>query len=214
MNRRLIMLSVLPFLLSAPPAGAQSAAMETTDPGTVIGWRSFIGTSPGATAGWSFEVGGRDLTVITLGIFDDNGDGLLSAHRTGIWNSGGELLADVTVPGGTEGALSGGYRYTPVAPLTLTAGSVYTVGAFYEGGGNEAVNILSSQTFSAEVTYLQSRQSQQFTPFTFPGLNAGVSQGVFGPNFQFIPVPEPSSALIGLGAAALGLRRGRRAARV
>jgi hypothetical protein len=81
--------------------------------------------------GLSFLAGSQDLEVDALGIFDQDGDGLEDAHPTGIWTSGGTLLAQVTVSPGTGGNLVASYRYASIAPLTLAAGQTYVLRAYF-----------------------------------------------------------------------------------
>jgi hypothetical protein len=107
-----------------------TAAVETPN-GTSLTWRGIIGADRSAATGWSFLAGSQDLEVDALGIFDQDGDGLEDAHPTGIWTSGGTLLAQVTVSPGTGGNLVASYRYASLAPLTLAAGQTYVLGAYF-----------------------------------------------------------------------------------
>src|SRR5205823_556088 len=57
------------------------------------------------TLGYDFTVGDTALIVTQLGLWDENGDGLVNAHSVGLWDDAGALLASVTVPSGTIGIL-------------------------------------------------------------------------------------------------------------
>jgi len=71
----------------------------------------------------------RDEVAITqLGLWDDNGDGLVSPHGLAVYDTvTGALLAGVdAIPGG--GLLNDGYRYFPLSTaLPLAAGDAFTV---------------------------------------------------------------------------------------
>lgn len=85
-----------------------------------------------AVIGHEFTVGGSNITVNALGVYDRDQDGLSEAHDVGIWlSSGGSALATVTVPAGTGGTLEDVFRYMPIADLTLLAGTSYTIGAHF-----------------------------------------------------------------------------------
>ena len=62
------------------------------------------------TVGYEFTVGSTPLYVSELGYFDNNNDGLNTAHNVGLWNSFGELVATATVSAGTGATLSGGFQ--------------------------------------------------------------------------------------------------------
>ena len=152
--------------------------------------------------GWSFTVSGSDLTVEALGVFDQGADRLVDSHPVGIWDStGANLLAQVTVPPGTTATLNGGYRFESISPIALLAGVTYVIGAYYPGiasltAPQDDIILLSTQTY-AGITFVQSRQSllEAAGSFVFPNLDASVSQGAFGPNFEFLEAtatPEPS----------------------
>src|SRR5262245_23135746 len=54
------------------------------------------------TRGWQFFFGGQNSILITqLGVFDQNGNGLVNAHEIGLWrdigSASGTLLASATV---------------------------------------------------------------------------------------------------------------------
>ncbi|HYG25070.1 MAG TPA: LamG-like jellyroll fold domain-containing protein [Verrucomicrobiae bacterium] len=84
------------------------------------------------TIGGIFQVGGGDRLVTHLGFYDNNGDGLALDHRVGIWpaTGGTEPIAWVTVPAGTSGYLTNGYRYAALnPPAVLTNGVSYILAA-------------------------------------------------------------------------------------
>jgi alpha-galactosidase len=96
------------------------------------------------TFGNRFTVGEDDIEVTALGYYDCNagggtGDGLTNAHAVGIWDTSGNLLASKTVPAGTAGSLSNGYRYVSLdTPLVLSAGASFWLGGDTTTDTNDA----------------------------------------------------------------------------
>jgi len=81
-----------------------------------------------STCGWTFTVN-QNLTLVALGQYDYESDGLNADARIGLWtSSGGDPIAEVTIAAGT-GFLVGEYRYAYVAPLTLEVGQTYVIGS-------------------------------------------------------------------------------------
>jgi hypothetical protein len=111
----------------------------------------------------------------------------------------------------------GSYRYESVAPLTLTAGQTYFVGAHFAPvvdrcgrACGDSLLAFGSETYAPGVTFLNATQSLPVIgdgPLVFPNLDAGIAgEGFFGPNFLLttvdpIAAPEPAS----LGLAGLGI---------
>jgi hypothetical protein len=59
------------------------------------------------SVGWRFDVL-APLTVTALEYFDENGDGLHSAHAVGIWDPSGTLLVTTVIPALTAAPLVSG----------------------------------------------------------------------------------------------------------
>jgi hypothetical protein len=158
--------------------------------------------SDGNTRGWAFSVLDDYLVVTQLGIFDDNNEGLLTAHEVGIWNRiTQELLVSAIVPSGDEAQLVDRFRYVDVAPTRLDPG-YYVIGAFYDAlSGDQYLTSVDDVDAASGVVY--GRDVLNRSAFGFPGENgtnaAKDTAGYFGPNFQF--VPEPTSATLLLSAA-------------
>ncbi len=205
-----VLLLSLPIVLCAPRAGAATVPAVQTANGSSVNWRGFIGANQSASVGWSFSVGAQDQEVDALGIYDAGQDGLEDAHAVGLWTSSGTLLAQATVPSGTAGMLVGSYRYTAIAPLTLTAGQTYVVGTYFgpvpDQCGSACGDVLlysGSETYASGIAFLQARQTLSIAgggPLAFPNVNAGVPEGVFGPNFL---LAVPLTRVIGLSAVNL-----------
>src|SRR6185295_18206917 len=214
----ILLIALLSGFGSICAKGASVAAVQTID-GTAFAWRDVIGSNHSGTMGWSFVVGGQDLDVDALGIYDHGANGLQTAHPVGIWTSGGALLAQVTVPLGTAGTLVGSYRYGSIAPLTLTAGHTYVVGTYFapvidrcgSACGDEML-VFGTETFASGFTYLHSNQNRAKIgdgSLAFPDLDGEIAEAFFGPNFLItaadpVAAPEPTSlVLAGLGIGAL-----------
>lgn len=165
--------------------------------GNTVNWRNFIGSRQSATVGWSFAVGPRDLTLTALGVYDREADGLLDAHPVGLWTGTGTLLAQTTIPAGTAGTLVGDYRYRSVPHLTLAAGQTYIIGAYFGpvedhcvgGACGDVLLLQGSQIYAPGISFNRSVQTHSAAgsgALAFPNVNAGVDEGVFGPNFQLM----------------------------
>lgn len=87
----------------------------------------------GFVIGNELTIGGVDVTINFLGVWDQGSDGLAASHEVGVWDAGGALVASTTVPSGTSAMLDNSYRYAALAqPATLLAGQTYRIGALYE----------------------------------------------------------------------------------
>jgi hypothetical protein len=160
------------------------------------------------TVGWEFTVTGP-VTVDGLGYWDRLADGLGASHAVALWTGGGTLVTSATVPSGTSGTLIDSFRYVPIAPTPLLAGT-YVIGGYANGDivANQAVSISTIP----EINFVQNRGttassfSLAFPTGTFPA----EGQGFFGANFTVEVVPEPAGfAVLGIAACALALRRRR-----
>ncbi len=200
----------LPIVLGALRAEAATVPAVQTANGSSVNWRNFIGAGQSANVGWSFSVGAQDQEIEALGIYDDGVDGMADAHAVGIWTSSGTLLAQATVPSGTAGTLVGSYRYTAIPPLTLTAGQTYVVGTYFgpvlDVCGSACGDVLlysGTESYAPGITFLQSRQTLAALgpgSLAVPTVDAGVPEGVFGPNFLLV---APLTRVIGLSPPSL-----------
>jgi hypothetical protein len=201
----------LTALAAACSARAQSEAML-----------GFVGTTSSnftpiysvqfGPVGWTFTPQ-TDISVTALGAFAYclPGTGL----EVGLWNSSGTLLASDNIT--TAGLLIDQSYYQSVTPLELTAGQTYFLGAYSSAGSFQSVAIDpndgssdGSATMSPEIQLDQAAYLNSFT-FEFPSTTSGSpGSAIVAPNFEFEPVPEPSSlCLLGVGPLVFLARRRR-----
>jgi hypothetical protein len=202
--------------LAPRPALAQTPALAFTGASFFTDNRDFM-------IGWQFSLS-NPVTISALGYFDQASNGLLGPHRVGIFDNGGVLLIDGTVPTGTAGTLVDGFRYTSaLTGLTALPAGTYVIGAQISANSPDPFALAvpaANVTTAPGVTYLQERELLT-SSFVVPTVNIpGSERGVFGPNFLIgsaasSAAPEPASlallALSGLPVAGAVVRR-RRAA--
>jgi len=163
------------------------------------------------TLGYEFTAN-SNMNLTHLGFFDWNQDGLAQNHQIGIWDTAGNLLSTATV--GNADPLTGFFRYTPIAPLTLTAGQNYIIGASNyridqavrsDLGG---INLL----VSPDISIVDGRWGNGAN-LGFPG-NSTSDPSIFYPTVSFqytIAVAEPASGMALLFAVTVvAVRRRRR----
>jgi hypothetical protein len=104
----------------------------------------------------------------------------------------------------TSGTIIGDFRYEPIAPVTLSVGTVYTIGALYFSTDNDNyISSASNLVTAPEVTWINAvYPSAAELGFSYPGNDSSSSSvGRFGPNFTWIP-PATCNSYCGTGANA------------
>ncbi len=140
------------------------------------------------TVGLAFTLT-NPVLVTDLGLWDFNNDGLSTSHVVTVWTSIGTQEAQGTIPSGTGGTLTNGFRYISIVPVILPAGN-YTIGGFYSSA-SDPVAIQSLAVAASGLTYNGTRNA---AGFVFPvGDSFGRPLNYFGPNFQFTAPPTPDS---------------------
>lgn len=173
------------------------------------------------TLGWKFSVT-APTSVEALGVYDSGQDGLAGPAQVGLWlASGGAPIVQTTVPPGTDAALDGYFRFTPVPTTALTPGVEYIVGSHLDG--DLATSFFDGNgTVDPRVSVIDVRYSSFGSGFGFPDqTDLGTDGAAFlGGNFQLTAVPLPAAAwLFGSGVVGLGslararLRKGQAVAR-
>lgn len=217
---------VIAMCLSADVARAE-VAFHGTD---VIAPNTPEIGSPGTSTvyGWEF-VAQKDLVVTHLGWLDRFGNGFLDAHGVSIWSVEKELLASAVVPQGTSADLVGAFRFVEIPPTSLLSGKTYVIGGLQPYKelqqplpGVEiplqwdplVAQVMPPQT-SPHIEFVTGRLmgsddrsgSVYFPEFAYL-LPAQSGHSIWlGPNFQFSTVPEPSAAVMALGAGFVAIVR-------
>jgi hypothetical protein len=158
------------------------------------------------SAGWSFTTVNA-ITVVALDAYDAALSGVVR-----FYDSGGTVLASATVTNSdpTEGTPLAFHSHA-ISPITLAANTTYFITEDLPTGS--ALYLLASGIVTdPDITYGGPVANLIGTNPTSDATGGAYGQAFFGPNFD-VAVPEPASlSLIGLGIAALGMIRRRKAA--
>jgi hypothetical protein len=161
--------------------------------------------------GWTFQPT-TEISVTALGAFANLPLGL----EIGLWNSSGALLASDTITSASTAVdLS---LYQSITPVTLMADQTYYIAAYNPGGAfqtvvlGEGLNPPDGTALMSPYIQLGNAADANNGVFQFPNVVDGPTDtAIIGANFEFQPVPEPTTlALGGIGALALLAARRRR----
>ncbi|MCK6459036.1 MAG: PEP-CTERM sorting domain-containing protein [Planctomycetes bacterium] len=209
---------------AAEPIEAFSSTITTGTTGNGKGRQTLKNFSLGLDFEVTHEFG---LQISQLGVWDDNGNGLLSPHTISLYdlsNPGTPLAQISTLPG--TGVLVDGYRYFDITPITLADGTLFTVVVYYPSGnldsnGNSGPTPPSlgepTPIFHGELDgheFVSSVGVGRYgTGLAFPStLDTGPSSRYHAGSFTYTPNPEPGTIVLLSGAlAAAGAWRRRRA---
>lgn len=160
--------------------------------------------------GYSFSVDTAH-NVVSLGVWDHLGDGLINSHQVGLWNSSGTLLASTTVGSGTSGILDSGFRFNDIASVALNAGEEYYVAATFNDSGDYWTADPTTLDTAPGLTYL-TRRYQSGSGLLFPVFVGSNGTGYWGGNIRLASatVPEPSTCTLFAGLIACFGLAGRR----
>ncbi len=157
----------------------------------------------GYTHGWAFRPN-VDVTVTALGFPDTFAPGFLLNHTIFLWDGVTQEVLRTALapaganPGGTMGAND--FRYYSVAPITLTAGRTYVVGAGFPAVGDlqpsdmvYACYAAASVTFEPRITWLDGGTSGGLNRFPnqWRGTDAAGRNALGTCNFLLAPPPPP-----------------------
>ncbi len=169
-------------LLVAAPAFAVPAVDFTGQSGIGIA---------GRTVGFQFTVD-EDFVVTSLGLWDRDADGNEEDRPIGIWDSSGAMIACETMPAGSATPLVGSFRYIRLdAPIIVSPGETYTIGAFYTVNAGGIAHQATGLTTATGLNLVSAVASPIDFLFQRPTGSFGSSQpGFFGPNLELTPLAE------------------------
>jgi hypothetical protein len=144
-----------------------------------------------------------DISVTALGWFDDtyvSEDGLAAAHQVGIFEIATEdLIVSATVPAGTETLKIDHFRFVPIAPTELSAGTAYVVAGVATVDFGRNVTPGDSMIVNQAIT-LGARRARYSYEFGFPDVISTAETRYMGPSFLF-EVIDPNRDTDGDGVA-------------
>jgi Domain of unknown function (DUF4082) len=153
--------------------------------------------------GWQFTTL-QDITVESLGYYDDSLDGFATPHEVGIFDSSGNLIVSSLLDAGTTDPLIDQFRYQVIMPLFLPAGATYTIAATTDGPSDAWAYGYASTTivnFAVDPAIQVASDAGRFDYQSDNVLRDPVSQFGYtvyaGPNFLIAAaIPELSSFLL------------------
>jgi hypothetical protein len=203
------MLICLVALATALTAKAQNTeAYQNFIPG---GYHENIMGFTFGTAGWSFQPL-TDVSVTALGSFDYlvNAQGPIAV---GLWTADGTLLASHIIT--SSSMLVNECRYEAIPAIQLSLDQTYFVGAYVTSGALMNFSVADPDdgtVVMAPEIQLGMAAKSSAAGFNFlDSIQSPSGYAFLAPNFEFQPVPEPSTFwLVGAGSLALLATRRRR----
>lgn len=207
--------SVLPALLALGLLGG----MPTAQAGLVLDLNTGGAPTPcggcgavtGQTFGWGFTVL-NSITVDGLGVWDAGSDGIGASLPTGLWTSGGTLLASATLSDADTPVASassdGRWLFETIAPITLSPGN-YLIGAVFFSILPPA-QVGAPFVTSPDISGISGKVNPGGTDSGFQAPTDNFGGPIFGPTLRQVTaaVPEPASlALFAIGGLGLAARR-------
>jgi hypothetical protein len=210
MKTLLCITSLLTVVLTADAQNEAMLNYTGTSPGNGSPVFSTIFADINGPIGWTFQPT-TEIDVTALGAFTYLGNQNI---EIGLWNSSGTLLASQTIT--SASTVIDQSRYQSIAPVDLTADQTYYLAAFSLSGPLGAIVVTPDTApngfamMSPDIQLGQVAYSSN-SGFTFPStIDGSTGDAIIAPNFEFQPVPEPSTILLsGVSFASLLLLRQR-----
>jgi hypothetical protein len=146
------------------------------------------GGTGGSTGGLEF-VPWVDIEVSALGYFDHGQDGLRNDHKVVIWDYDAVKTVTPTVIVTSASVLDGQFRYEPIAPVVLKAGTHYVVAFLGDMDGDPGTDP-KGEVWAPEIRFVGWRERDGSWGFPSGTWNFLDVSG----NFKFLPVPVASSS--------------------
>ena len=206
MNTSICILSLMATALSAAAQGTEAmlnyAATAPLNGSPVF---STIYSEINGPVGWTFQPAGNiDVTALGAFAYLVPRNGL----DVGLWDSSGNLLASELVT--TTGTAVDQSFYESITPVLLDADQTYYVAAYSPSGPMSAIVVTPTvapngyATMSPDIQLGEVAYSEG-SGFSFPSTIDGEPDfAIIAPNFEFQPVPEPSTLCL-LGGSMVGL---------
>jgi hypothetical protein len=175
----------------------------------MLNYYSSLGGYATGTAGWTFTPN-TSVSVTALGVFDYiYTTASQSPVSVGLWDQNGTLLTSSSVA--SDSLLFNNTRYESVAPVNLSSGLTYYIGAYAPSGSiilsAESPNNVDFPGWATTSPEIQlGKAVTDPSGFGFPNTDAGAGSGsaFLAPNFQYVnAVPEPSTGALFILSAAL-----------
>jgi len=218
-------LALVVVLLDCTLGGFRSAVAAVAVDIT-LGGNPLVAPSPESVFGFEFSTS-QPIRLTHMGVYDDGGDGLRRQWKINLWRLD-ESSSTISLEVGTgdpSETLVGGFRYheSIVSINPVVNGPVLDPGRYVIAAGgltfDEADRMptaVAALTTDPAITFLQARSGLNsshnedlvFPDVIEPGLN------YFGPNFQFVAVPEPPAVMFAGCGLVIVLTRARRLRRI
>ena len=241
MKKKLIPIIGVALCIALAPA-AQAQTINGDEPDNSMLYQANVNLTTLTQNPFTGVVGGifytpyfYNTSLNYVGYADPNDVPLVDSHTVTVWDSGGNVVAQGTVPSGTPTLWAGGYAWVPLSStVTLSYENYYEVGATVVGGVDPWGDLISNNatdpgnngqitwnvengTWSgtANGPFVQAGSGYEFSRdgqygnTQLPGTQTSVQDSIYpAPNigYNIQPVPEPGS--LGLAAAGATLAAG------
>jgi hypothetical protein len=163
----------------------------------------------GSAHGWEF-IPSVDMLVTHLGLYDHVEPfetvpvGLGETQWVGIFAMDETLLVYEWLRPGTQEELLDHFRYAEISPFRLSRNKAYVIAAGGATGNSLTANrhwhdFATPPEFADEIEYVRARfDFHEGRTFPFPRQFRVGEPYRFGPNFQFVVVPEPATVALAI----------------